>query len=273
MTLWICRTCGVEQPDTEQPPARCVICEDERQYVGWDGQRWTTRDQLLADGHRNELRALEEGLTGIGIAPSFAIGQRALLVQTEHGNVLYDCVSLLDDDARRAIEARGGIQAITLSHPHFYDAMVSWSHAFGGCPVIVPEADRAFVTRPDPVIAYWDGAPRELAPGVTLIQTGGHFPGSAVLHWAAGAGGRGVLLVGDTISVVPDRRYVSFMYSYPNYIPLSAAAIRGIVDAVAPYAFDRIYGGWWGRDVISDASDAVRRSADRYVSFIEGGRE
>ena len=157
-------------------------------------------------------------------------------MQTEAGNVLYDCVSLLDDAARAAIEARGGVDAITLSHPHFYDAMVSWSHAFGGCPIYVPDLDRDFVTRPDPVIEYWDGEPFEVAPGVTLVRTGGHFPGSAVLHWAAGAEGQGALLVGDSITVVPDRRYVSFMYSYPNLIPASAESVRAILASVEPYA-------------------------------------
>ena len=185
MTLFICKTCGVEYADSVDPPSNCIICDDERQYVGWNGQQWTTREELLAEGRRNLVRDLEPGLTGIGITPSFSIGQRALLVQTPSGNVLYDCVSLLDDQAREEIEARGGIDAITVSHPHFYDAMVSWSHAFGGCPIYIPEADRAFVTRPDPVIEYWDGTPLEVVTGVTLIRTGGHFDGSAVLHWAA----------------------------------------------------------------------------------------
>ncbi len=272
MTLWICRTCGVEYPDAAQPPTSCVICEDDRQYVGWGGQEWTTRDELLALGHRNDVRDLEPGLTGIGITPPFSIGQRALLVQTDAGNVLYDCVSLLDDDARSAVEARGGIDAITLSHPHFYDAMVSWSHAFGGCPIYVPEVDRDFVTRPDPVIEYWDGDPLEVVPDVTLIRTGGHFPGSAVLYWAGGAEGRGALLVGDSITVVPDRRYVSFMYSYPNLIPTSPETVRAIVASVEPYAFDRIYGGWWDRNVLEGGKDAVRTSAERYISYLQGER-
>lgn len=269
MTLFICRTCGVEYADSADPPPNCVICDDERQYVGWDGQQWTTRDELIEGGRRNEVRELEPGLTGIGITPSFSIGQRALLVQTDAGNVLYDCVSMLDDEAYAAIEARGGIAAITLSHPHFYDAMVSWSHAFGGCPIVIPEADRKFVPRPDPVIDYWDGAPREIVPGVTLIQTGGHFDGSAVLHWADGAEGSGALMVGDSIQVVQDRRYVSFMFSFPNIIPTSARVVRQIVDAVEPYDFDRIYGGWWRRNVMTGAKDAVRRSADRYIRAIE----
>jgi glyoxylase-like metal-dependent hydrolase (beta-lactamase superfamily II) len=271
VTLYICKTCGVEYAESEAPPSACVICEDERQYVGWGGQQWTTREELLASGYQNEVRELEPGLTGLGITPSFSIGQRALLVQTAAGNVLYDCVSLLDDETRERVAGLGGIAAITLSHPHFYDAMVSWSEAFGGCPILVPEADRAFVTRPGAAIEYWDGTPREVVPGVTLVQTGGHFPGSAVLHWAAGAEGRGALLVGDSITVVPDRRYVSFMFSYPNLIPTSAATVRSIVAAVEPYAFDRIYGGWWGRNVMAGAKEAVRASAERYVRYLKEG--
>ena len=225
-------------------------------------------DRLKAEGFTNELREEEPGLLGIGMTPSFSIGQRALLVQTSHGNVLYDCISLLDESAIAEVESRGGIRFICFSHPHFYDSMVSWSRAFGDAEIVVPEVDRQHVMRPDPAIRYWDGKPLELLPGVTLVQCGGHFEGSAVLHWAAGAGGKGALLVGDTMAVVPDRRYVSFMTSYPNLIPLSIPEVVTIVDAVEPYRFDRIYGGWWGRAVAIGGNEAVRISAERYIDHI-----
>ena len=271
MENYICRTCGVQHAASESPPDRCLICEDERQYVGWDGQQWTTIAEMKAAGYRNEIREEEPGLTGIGIDPSFSIGQRALLVQTDGGNILYDCISYLDDQATDAIKALGGIQALCFSHPHFYDSMVTWSHAFDHAPIYIPEADREYVMRPDPAVRYWDGMPLGLLPGVTLIQCGGHFPGSAVLHWAKGADGKGALLVGDSITVVPDRRYVSFMTSYPNLIPMTAATVQQIVGTVAPYAFDRIYGGWWRRNILTGAKDAVQKSAQRYISHIEGG--
>jgi hypothetical protein len=123
------------------------------------------------------------------------------------------------------------------------------------------------VQRDDPAIVEWSGT-REVLPGLTLIQTGGHFEGSAVMHWAAGAGGRGALLVGDTITVVSDVRAVSFMRSYPNHIPLPADEVRRIVAAVRPYSFDRIYGGWWDRVTKSDGKGAVERSARRYLKWI-----
>ena len=183
---------------------------------------------------------------------------------------MYDCISVLDRGAISEIEARGGIDYICFSHPHFYDSMVEFSQAFGGVPIIVPEADKEHVMRPDAAIEYWDGSPLELLPGVTLIQCGGHFDGSAVLHWADGAEGRGALLVGDSITVVPDRRFVSFMTSYPNLIPMSGEKVGKIVEAVGPYEFDRIYGGWWGRNVMSGGKEAVRRSAERYVEHLGG---
>ena len=156
---------------------------------------------------------------------------------------------------------------IQVSAPGPDGTMVEWSQAFGGATVFVPEDDKQWITRPDSAIELWSGA-REVLPGVTLVQTGGHFEGSAVVHWAAGAGGRGALLTGDSISVVQDRRWVTFMRSYPNQIPLPASLVRGIVEAVRPYAFDRIYGGWWPSVVAEGGKAAIERSAERYIDWI-----
>jgi glyoxylase-like metal-dependent hydrolase (beta-lactamase superfamily II) len=257
----------VQQAPRVSAPERCPICEDERQYVRQGGQAWTTLDRLAAQGHRVELRELEPGLTGVGVAPTFGIGQRGLLVRTPAGNFLWDCFGYIDAKGVEAIRAVGGLAGIAFSHPHFYGAMVEWSLAFDGCPIWIPSDDRTWVQRESPTIALWRGT-REVLPGITLVQTGGHFDGSAVLHWAAGADGRGALLVGDTITVVPDVRAVSFMRSYPNLIPLPADEIRRIVAAVRPYPFDRIYGGWWERVTRSDGKVTVERSARRYLKWI-----
>ena len=122
--------------------------------------------------------------------------------------------------------------------------------------------------RPDPAVHFWAGETYPLHDGMTIIRCGGHYAGGQVLHWPAGADGRGALLTGDILQVVSDRRYVSFMYSYPNLIPLPASAVQRIVDAVAPYAYDRIYGAWWDRVVEHDAKAAVVRSAQRYMRAI-----
>lgn len=259
----------MQHEDTDLPPERCAVCDDERQYVGWDGQQWTTMAELARE-HVTVLREEEPGLTGIGVEPKVAIGQRALLVRTPHGNVLWDCVPLLDDAARRRIGELGGIDAICMSHPHFYAAHVEFADAFDA-KVFVPRADRQWIRRPSPRIELFDDSV-EPVPGLTLARIGGHFDGAAVLHWPDGSDGRGALLTGDTITVVQDREWVSFMWSYPNLIPLDEHTIADIARRVEPFAFDRVYGGWWGRVVVRDGAAAVRRSADRYIARLHGER-
>lgn len=263
MLHFICTMCGTQYSATEQPPPHCLICEDERQYVNPHGQAWTTLHQLQSD-HHNVFKTYEPGLTGIGSEPKFAIGQRALLVQAQGGNILWDGISLIDDATASKIEKLGGLSAIAISHPHYYTTMAEWSRAFGGVPIYLHAADREWVMRSDANVVYWEGDTKALGEDVTLIRCGGHFPGSCVLHWANGAEGRGVLLTGDTIYVVADRRYVSFMYSYPNLVPLDAVSVEGIAQAVTPFAFDRIYDAWWESNVPTDARAAVLRSASRY---------
>jgi glyoxylase-like metal-dependent hydrolase (beta-lactamase superfamily II) len=227
---------------------------------------------MQEQGYQNLITQEEPRLAGIVTQPSFAIGQRALLVQTEEGNVLWDCVSYLDDPTVQAVEKLGGIAIISASHPHLYGTMVEWAERFGAA-IYLHEADREWVMWPDARITFWSGETQALPGNVTLVRLGGHFPGSTVLHWPAGTEGRGALLTGDTIYVVADHDWVSFMYSYPNLIPLPARAIRRIRDTVAPYRFDRLYSGFAGRVVSADASAAVQRSAERYLKAIEVGLE
>ena len=264
---WICRTCGVQYPPSLEPPPGCPICEDERQYVGWNGQQWTTMAELAAAGHRNSLREEEPNLVSIATEPPIAIGQQALLVRTPAGNVLWDCITFIDETTIEAVRQLGGIAAIAISHPHFYDAMTTWSAAFGDCPVYVHDADAEWVQYRGPGLRLWQGTALEILPGVTLINTGGHFSGSAVLHWAQAAEGRGALLTGDSITVVKDRRWVSFMYSYPNLIPLPDADVRHIVEVLRPYSYERIYSLSRGRLTASDGGAAVERSAERYLRY------
>ncbi len=267
MASFICITCGNQYAATEQPPLHCPICEDERQYVNPDGQAWTTLEELRRD-HHNITRTLEPGLMEIGTVPKFAIGQRALLVQTSKGNVLWDCVSLVDEATITAIEALGGISALAISHPHMFASMVEWSHAVGKAPIYLHSAFRQWVQRPDPVIEFWDGDARVLNEGVMLYRCGGHFTGSTVLLWPDGAQERGVLLSSDTLHVTPDRRHVSFMYSYPNYIPLNAAVVDAIVARVMPLKFDRMYSHFSNLVIEAEAKGAVQYSAERYKQAI-----
>jgi hypothetical protein len=268
-TAWICATCGVQHAASVEPPAACAICDDERQYVPATGQRWTSLEELRAEGRRNVLEPLEPGLTQIRTEPSFAIGQQAYLVRTPAGNVLWDCISYLDDETVAAVGELGGIDAIAISHPHFYSSCVEWAHAFDAT-VWLPSVDRAWVMRPDPSIRHVDEDEVSPVEGVRLVRVGGHFHGSTVLSWPGGADGRGVLLTGDTVATVADPRSVTIMYSYPNRIPLSPAEVRDVGARLLALDFDRLYAGWDGDVIDRGAHEAVERSFERYARMAEG---
>jgi len=266
MENFVCAQCGTQFAETAEPPSRCPICEDERQFVRHTGQEWTTLKRLRTD-HHNHLEEEAPQLLGIGTEPEFAIGQRALLLQSPGGNLLWDCISLLDEKTAAEIETRGGVRGIAISHPHYYSAMVEWVEHFDA-QIFLHAADRQWVMRESARIQFWEGTTLSLWDGVALINCGGHFDGGTVLHWPTGGGGKGALLTGDIIQVVQDRRYVSFMRSYPNLIPLGPAAIRRILERIEPFAFEQIYGAWWKANVLAHAKTAVVQSAERYLRWI-----
>ena len=264
---WICPTCGTQYEPSDEPAARCSICDEERQFVLPTGQQWTSLVQLRKS-HMATFRR-EGELIGIGTSPSFGIGQRALFVRTRHGNVLWDCISLIDDAIVDIVNALGGIKAIAISHPHYYTTMVEWSDAFGGIPVYLHATDRRWIMRAAPCLQLWTEPTREILPGVTLIRVGGHFEGGTVLHWADGADGKGTLLSGDLLQVTLDRKFVSFMWSYPNYIPLGEKAVRAIAKRLEGWRYDAIYGAFWDRVIAADGANVTQKSVARHIEILQ----
>ena len=267
MPCFICTTCGTQHADSSEPPSGCRICQDDRQYVGLGGQHWTTQD-ALAETHENHVEELEPGLWSVETRPAFGIGQRAHLLHHAGGTILWDCVSLIDQETADRIAELGGVDAIAVSHPHFYSSIVDWSEAFGGVPIYLHNDDARWVCRPDPRITSWAGDTYPAGEGVTLVRCGGHFEGSTLLHWAAGADGRGALLGSDTVKVGWDLASVSVMRSYPNLIPLGPSALNQVEGALEPLAYDRIYGAWTGHVIRDNARDIVAKSISRYRAAI-----
>ena len=196
MSEFICTTCGTQYEASESPPAQCAICEEYRQFVLPAGTSWTTLAKLRVT-HKATFHD-EQGILGIGTSPDIGIGQRALLVRTPTGNILWDCIALIDDAMVEIINALGGLTAIAISHPHYYTTMTEWSRAFGNIPVWLHKADAQWIMRGGDCVKLWEGDAKELAPGVTLIRTGGHYEGGTVLHWAQAAGGKGAILSAPT---------------------------------------------------------------------------
>lgn len=265
MTVWICGTCGVEHAEKV---AVCAICRDERQWVPASGQQWTTLSELSANGVRAELTELEPDMYGIDASPRVGIGQRTKLLRTSAGSLLWDPIGFVDDEMATRVRELGPVVAICASHPHMFGVQVEWSRALGGVPVLVAEIDQHWVQRPDPSIQTWAGD-LEVLPGVTLIQIGGHFPGSAVVEWCAGASGRGVLLSSDTVFANQDRTSVSFMRSFPNHLPLSPGVVGRLADRLKSIRFDRLYGNF-DTVIETNASEIVSRSAERHIRWVRG---
>lgn len=264
---YICVQCGTQFSESPRPPDSCPVCQDERQFVRWEGQAWTTPAELRAS-HRVRMED-DGGFLGLGTDPSFAIGQRALLVPSGSSNLLWDCIPLVTPRAVAEMGNRGGVRAMAVSHPHYYSAMVDWSEALGGVPVYLHADDREWVMRPHDALEFWEGEELDLGDGLTLHRLGGHFPGGTVLHHAGAEEGKGALFTGDIVQVVKDRAWVSFMYSYPNLIPLPASIVEGMAHKLRGLAFESLHGAWWGHNVLEDAGAAVQRSAQRYIRALE----
>ncbi|MGG1575879.1 MBL fold metallo-hydrolase [Fictibacillus sp. NRS-1165] len=268
MKRFICSTCGVQYPQSEQPPSECMICSEERQYVNPAGQHWTTLEDMRDGDYFNNIKEDEPNLYSIHTEPDFAISQTTYLVKGKGFNLLWDCLTYLDDETIEAVQRLGGIDAIALSHPHYYSTMVEWAEAFNA-PIYIHEDDKKWVTRPSNWIRFWTGERMEVSEGLTLHRLGGHFKGGAVLHWAEGSNRKGVLLTGDVIQVAADRSWVSFMYSYPNLIPLPASIVSRIAEDVKYLPFHRLYNAFH-RVVQEKASESVQKSAERYIQALKG---
>ncbi|MDR7072440.1 MBL fold metallo-hydrolase [Fictibacillus barbaricus] len=269
MYNYICETCGVQYKSTNKVPEQCLICEEERQYVSSKGQNWTTLETLLESGkYKNIVKLEEENLYSLTTAPGFGIGQTAYLVQNKNFNVLWDCITYLDQTTSKTINDLGGIDAIALSHPHYYSSQVEWAETFNA-PIYIHEDDKEWVTRPSEKIIFWSGESFELCEGVTLQRIGGHFKGGTVVEWKNGNNQNGVLLCGDIVRIVADRQWVSFMYSYPNFIPLPSKTVERIAARLNKMNFARLYDAF-NRVVKVEADQRVQRSATRYIEALNG---
>ncbi|KAF2030030.1 hypothetical protein EK21DRAFT_66486 [Setomelanomma holmii] len=274
--LAICETCGTQYDvPLFSPPPNCRICDDPRQYVPAAGQTWTSlnadqstqKNTFDTDAHDPRIHYITtKPLSSSELPASLAststtrkqlgIGERAILLQTSRGNVLWDLVAFIDAATVSFIKSKGGLNAIVISHPHFYTTHLEWARIFQ-CPVYVSSDDAEWLNRADnDEVRKWikgSQSIEEVDGEVRAVQCGGHFDGSLVLLWER------KLFIADTIMSVPSGFYhkdrlpgtvsYSFQWSYPNLIPLPPAKIQGIWKAIKPYEFDSTYGAFPGQNV------------------------
>lgn len=275
----ICTACGTQYPTADrQQRSRCFICDDPRQFTPPSGQSFTTLGSMVSSlaGYRNVFRRYDrdDRLTFIYTTPKFAIGQRCVLVRTPAGNILWDCVTLLDDATVAEVNRLGGIHAIVISHPHYYSTHLQWARAFG-CSVYLAAEDSQWLAQTDPSRQlFLEPGTRELElglpggnkTGAVALKLGGHFPGSMVLLFA------GHLLVADTLLTTPagigswesdaagnkreghlgrpqGANSFAFMWSIPNMIPLSPDDISQMWDVLGKHEFQSTHGAFMGQDI------------------------
>lgn len=263
--LNICATCGTRYRDARKAGDHCPICDDDRQYLGDNGQEWTSY-ATIANTRTLRFAQLQPNLFDLRITPAFAIGLKAHLVLSPGGNILWDCLPFIDEPSMRFIQSKGGLKAIVISHPHYYSLMVEWARLFD-CPVYLHAADAEWVMEKTEHIRLWEGTEKLLWDGIRIIHVAAHFPGSTVLHLPDHE--QGTLLTGDSLYVSRDRKQLSCMYSYPNMIPVSKKELMYVMDQVAPLSFDAIYGAFEWMHLEQDAKAIFNRSMQRYLQIFE----
>ncbi|KAL4989888.1 beta-lactamase-like protein [Aspergillus falconensis] len=292
LDLLICSTCGTQFPTPSTLPS-CKICDDPRQYVPPTGQAWTTLRTLQTSQdprYRNIFTPDPihgESLISIHTEPKQAIGQRAYLCrtcppgETRPFNVLWDCITYIDDNTITHINELGGINVIVISHPHYYTTHLVWAEIFD-CPVYLSSEDEEWVVMKGRKQMFFSEGLLSFAPSgnyggddgmadIVVIKAGGHFPGSTVLWWRS----LETLLIADTIAVVPSGRYwvdrpagtasFTFMWSYPNMIPLSADDVHGIWKAIKHVEFESTRGAFIGMETDTDSKKRLLDSAQIFV--------
>ncbi|MEE8104665.1 MAG: MBL fold metallo-hydrolase [Planctomycetota bacterium] len=255
-----CTACGTMYA-AGSAPSHCRMCEDDRQFVPRGGQTWTTKEKL-AQTHAVRVNRLHERFYELEVAPRFAIGQRAFLILSEAGNILWDCIPLLDEPTIAFIRAHGGLRAVAISHPHYYSNMRDWAETFD-CPILIHEHDEEWIVDQGDHVNLWASDEKDLWDKMRLINVGGHFPGSTVLL-APSLSPDGTLFCGDAMFLSASMKHFSIMYSYPNRIPLPVEEARQVGERIESLPFDSIYGFWGYQNLPGNAREVLRSSLARY---------
>ncbi|KDQ06584.1 hypothetical protein BOTBODRAFT_39495 [Botryobasidium botryosum FD-172 SS1] len=297
--LLICITCGNQFPvtstaDIAPAPHKCRVCEDPRQFVPATGQEWTTYQKLLDADTKNKFMPIDEDdrIVRILTDPGVGISQTPIILRTPRGIAIWDCCAFLDpstvSDILAMTSAEQPLLGIFISHPHFYGSSLTWARALG-CSIYVHERDREWWLREDGLedgrVVWWNGTKLDIVEGLSVIRCGGHFDGSSVMHWdrssskdnAAGDASAphptsGVVLCSDTFGIAPDRRTVTFLWSYPNMLPLPPQEVTKVWSALRPLQFEDAYSSWPGVQLNGEARKKVLDGARRFIQ-LEGWTE
>ena len=257
----LCSTCGTQFNNAEHTAKDCPVCSNDRQYIPAKGQSWTKLDDLQ-NNYSNIIKEFSPNFYEIKTIPKFAIGQRAFLIITPKGNILWDCISLLNDSTIEFIKSKGGLKAIAISHPHYYSSMNDWAEVFD-CPIYIHQSDEEFIFNKGKYVKLWNGEEQELWDQINIKHIGGHFPGSSILSVPFLSKG-GTILCGDTFYISPNKKHISVMYSYPNFVPVKLSEIQRINRIMKDVQFDELIGAFDNQQINSNAKEVLNVSFDKY---------
>lgn len=258
----ICSTCGTYYP-ADGVPELCPVCMDDRQYIPPTGQSWT-KEAMLHLKHSIKINKIQDRLYEMEVNPIFAIGQRALLVLSPEGNVLWDCIPMLDETTIEFIKSKGGLKAIAFSHPHYYSNMNDWAEIFN-CPVYIHENDAENIQVSGEHIKLWSGDEMKLWDGIKIMLIGGHFEGSSILH-VPFLSKEGTILCGDTLFLSPSNKHFSIMRSYPNRIPLPLSEMKRLKERFDNIPFDSFFGYISTQNLNENVKQVFTESMERYFA-------
>ena len=257
-----CCTCGTQYKAALSSPEFCPVCNDDRQYLTEDGQSWTNSAEILAN-HQVLITELRPTLFSLQVTPLFALGNRALLTLSPGGNILWDCIPLINEPVAEFIKSKGGLKAIVFSHPHYYSTMNVWAEQFD-CPVYIHRDDEHWIKNWGPHVQLWAGPERDFWDGIKAVHVGGHFPGSAVLQVPSLSPG-GALMVGDTLLIALSKRHMAIMHSYPNQVLLPREVFAAALERMKGLRFDTMYGAFAWQTLQGNAMEVFKESMNRYV--------
>lgn len=234
MPMFVCTNCGFWQRHFA-PPRGCPVCEDVRHTPPEAGYEFLTPSDVTVQ-FRTSWEQITPGLWMCSTVPKLGIGPVGWLVEHPAGNLAWECAGWLDDAALDFIAERGGVRWAAASHPHAYGALWRLQERFAP-EVLVQVNDLAWTTAFAVTWPYDDAV--ELAPGLSIHHTGGHFAGHAV----AFASQQRLVLAGDAFKLHWNEGELvglSCHKAFNRNIPLTYAELRRYREVLAALPFAQV---------------------------------
>jgi hypothetical protein len=232
---YACGNCGHWQRWFGPPPS-CPVCTDVRNALPEDGWHFET-DVEIAAGRQARWAEVVPGVTGYWCEPQLGLGTTGWVIETDAGLVGWEGAGYYPPEALAELRRRGGLIALGASHVHGYGALWQLQDELAP-PVLAIGVDDLVWTKAFRVTWPTDDR-HELAPGLTMYRSGGHFAGHSVLHDER----RGILFTGDLIKVDLDGTVpvgLSCHKAYHAQIPLSHAEVHQAQALVEQLDFDAV---------------------------------